>query len=162
MEEATSPTYPSRDGRTSPRPSSSGRGRLLADCPDRLTWRRCPSIRLPSSALPHIAAESAEHDCRSDRDEPGQKTENHADGAVQLAIGGNGRGEIQRGKAFEPHPIEGGDGCGKAQASPCHSAAEKEVHRPPEEQSGYDETEENINNKARRQGVRRRADDAIE
>src|SRR4051794_8508392 len=52
----TSSTYSSRDGRTSTRPSSSGRGGLLADCPDRLTWWGCPSIRLPSSALPHIAA----------------------------------------------------------------------------------------------------------
>src|SRR5213592_1221997 len=86
---------PARHCRPLPHGGRAGRGAYRTYV--RIPWPSSPR----TSLLPHVAGHGAEHDDSGDGDEPGEEAEDDADRPVEPAVGGDRRGEVERGEHLE-------------------------------------------------------------
>ena len=87
-----------------------------------------------SSVFPHGPGDGAEDDDGCDGDEPGQQAEDDADLAVELAVGDDRGGEVDRGEPVEADSKQRGDDREPEQRFPGPASGQQEAHRPPQEQ----------------------------
>src|SRR5438034_9016980 len=94
-----------------------------------------PHLGSPASPLlPNGTYHGTQHEDGADGNEPGDETEDHANGSVQLAVGDDRGGKVEMGEHSQPHPEDRSRNSGTEESPPGFPARQQEMNGPPEEQ----------------------------